>query len=165
MGAKKIDLILFLERNILSLALLIVVLIPASGCFFASGEFTADEPLNNAESIIKVNKTTKAEILKAFGPPIAIARKGTTITFPSPGPRKEGYKEVASETFFELFSTKHNLTEDYIVYYYHSSTIKESFFFFIIPGSYQKSLIVNKLWILINEKTGVVEDYLLREEK
>ena len=88
------------------------------------------------------------------------------MTFPPPGPRKVGYEELQSETFFELFSAKNEITADHIIYYYYSSEIKESIFGLIVGGGTDtKRFAVNRLWVLINEKIGIAENYLFREEK
>ena len=143
------------------------VMICTSGCGIGSGKHIIGQPLREAQSArIKRGETTKQQILEWFGPPVAIARKAATMTFPPPGPRKVGYEELQSEIFFELFSAKNEITEDHIIYYYYSSEIKESFFVLIVGGGTDtKILAVNKLWVLINKKTGIAENYLFREEK
>ena len=139
------------------------MLICMSGCMVSGVEYIIDEPLNEARiEEIQRAETTKQEILKWFGPPVAIARQGTTMKIPPPGPTKEGYEEILSETFFELFSAKHEIIEGHIIYYYYYSVIKGSFAGIGLAGNSKQRLVVSKLWILINDTTGIVEDYLMR---
>jgi hypothetical protein len=139
------------------------MLICMSGCMVTGVEYTVDEPLNEARiEGIQRAETTKQEILTWFGPPVAIARQGTTTKIPPPDLSKKGYEEVSSETFFELFSAKHEITEDHIIYYYYYREVKGSFAAIGLVGNSKQRLVVSKLWILINDTTGIVEDYLLR---
>jgi hypothetical protein len=153
-------------KMILLHAVFAFILIGMSSCVVGKSKHIIGEPFNEAQiKGIQRAETTKQEILTWFGPPVAIARQGTTMTFPPPGPAKKGYEEVSSETFFELFSAKHEISEDHIIYYYYYSVIKGSFTDCGLAGSSKKRLVVSKLWILINKKTGIVEDYLLRREE
>ncbi len=162
-GVKNIVKSLWKMKMILSHAFFAFMLICMSGCMVSGVEYIIDEPLNEAQiKEIQRAETTKQEILKWFGPPVAIARQGTTMKIPPPGPTKKGYEEVLSETFFELFSAKHEIIEGHIIYYYYYREIKGSFAAIGLLGTSKKRLVVSKLWILINDKTGIVEDYLLR---
>lgn len=107
-----------------------------------------DSPLSQAVvDTIKPGVTQKYKILDLFGPPTAIARKNKVMTMPPPGHLKSGFIEVNSETFFEAFLLKHGNTDNHIVYYYYH------------PSAWDSE---SRLWVYIDETTGVVDDYLFR---
>jgi len=122
---------------------------------------------------IHPGKSTKYEILSSLGPPLAIAVRDEPVTFESPtiwiirndhkpqlAPGK--YNEIESDLFFELFSSQHDLTEYHRVYYYYSALSRLHIWF---GGMYKKAKTdIDELWILVNEKTGIVEDYFLKKE-
>lgn len=136
------------------------------GCFVARENVLADEALPG-EHIrgIRRGATTRQEILERFGPPVAIARRGTTMVYPPPGPEKRGRADVQSDAFFELFSTGRALRDTEIVYYYDSSRLKGTGIL-IVPliggGSHSMEVVVERLWLLIDERTGIVEDHVFR---
>ena len=136
------------------------------GCVMVRERFQADEPLprERIREIVR-GATTRREILERFGPPAAVARRGRTMVFPPPGPAKRGRQDVGSETFLELFSTARALREAEIVYYYDASRVEANGFVFVPligGGYYLNRILVERLWLLIDENTGVVEDYVFR---
>jgi hypothetical protein len=137
-----------------------------SGCFMLKERFAADEPISREHvgNIVR-GATGRREILAWFGPPTAVARRGTTMVYPPPGPVRQGWREVRSDTFFELFSPERRWRGTEIVYYYDASRV-EANGFVLIPliggGYYQKTILVERLWLLIDESTGIVEDYAFR---
>jgi len=64
------------------------------------------------------------------------------------------------ESSFELFSSKHKITEDHRIYVYTFTEFKVRGYPFG-AGSHSLS---DKLLILVNEKTGIVEDYIFSKE-
>ena len=87
-----------------------------------AGSYEVGEPFGEDQiKKIQPGKTTRQEILEMFGPPVAVAKKGKVMKIPSLGQRKEGSEEIDSDTFFELFSTTHELTANHIIYYYYHS--------------------------------------------
>ena len=101
-----------------------------------------------------------------MAPPKAIAAKDEVSTFPAeriaghgrmPRPFYEvktrlPYYRIDSDTLFELFSKDRQLTEYHRIYYYTDLVYR--------PFSFQPE---SRLWILINEKTNIVEDYIFRK--
>ena len=123
------------------------------GCFVARENVLADEALPG-EHIrgIRRGATTRQEILERFGPPVAVARRGNPMVNPA-------------ETSFELFSTGRSLRDTEIVYYYDSSRLKATGVLIVplVGGGYHKSeTVVERLWLLIDDGTGIVEDYVFR---
>src|SRR5512143_1610047 len=89
-----------------------------SGCFVARENVLADEALPG-EHIrgIRRGATTRQEILERFGPPVAVARRGTATVYPPPGAARRERAEVPSEAFFELFSAGRAVRDTEIIYY------------------------------------------------
>lgn len=137
-----------------------------SGCAAVWERYRADEPLGHDRvAVIRPGETTRKEVLLRFGPPVAVARRGTTMIFPPPGEQKRGRLDVPSEVFFELFSAKRALTDDDIVYYYYSPQEKMAGFFVLLGGGgYTRRVAIEKVWFLINDRTGIVEDCRYRNE-
>jgi hypothetical protein len=134
-----------------------------AGCAVISGKYVIEESFTDEQvKQIRNNQTTKAEILAWFGPPLAVARQGESLKVPPPGPGKRGSHDVPAEQFFALFAQKHELTKDQIVYYYHDSSLRWAEIV-ILNGDFPTipSMRVKKLWVLINEKTGIAEDTFL----
>jgi hypothetical protein len=138
------------------------------GCFVFGERHQVDEPLpHDAIQGIRRGVTTRQEVLERFGPPTAVARRGATMVYPPPGPGKRGRMDVQADTFLELFSVNRPLRDEEVTYYYDSSRIK-AIGFLIIPvigGGYNsKRVAVERLWLLIDGSTGIVEDYVFRGE-
>jgi len=154
----------FSKYRLIFLGVALSILFSGGGC--AIGSFTSDEQLDKGYiDKIQRGKTTKQEILDWLGLPKAIARKGKIIKAPSNAPEK-GMEEVDSELLFELFSEKHEIGDHHIIYFYHSS-VTQIGNIIIVPLVYVGSGSVNidRLWILINQKTHRVEDYVFRSSQ
>lgn len=136
------------------------------GCFVARERILAGEPLpGDRIREIRRGTTTKQEILERFGPPAAIARPGTTVVFPPPGLGGRGRAEVPSEVFLELFSSGRAIRDSDVVYYYDASCLKSTGVLIVplIGGGYHSTeMAVERLWVLVDGRTGVVEDYVYR---
>lgn len=151
----------FSKYRLIFLGVALSILFSGGGCWIRS--FTLDEQLDKGYiDKIQRGKTTKQEILDWLGLPKAIARKGKIIKAPSNDPEK-GMEEVDYELIFELFSEKHEIGDHHIIYFYHSSATQFGHIM-IFPLVYVGSGSVNidRLWILINQKTHRVEDYVFR---
>ena len=136
-----------------------------SGCFLMTAEYKMGETIEDESAKnIQPGKTVKQDILQWFGPPIAIARKGELVKIPRLGANRTGWDEIQSDTFFELFSSKQPLTQNHIVYYYHSAEETSTAGMLIVYAHGEGKLAVSNLWILIDDKTGVVADFLFRRE-
>jgi len=153
-------------RKISVFVVFICAVVLLGGCMVAGRKYKGEECFQK-DQIEKIlpGKTTKQEILLWFGPPLAIARKGKVIKIPSPDVQKTSSYELHSDTFLELFSGKHEITENHIVYYYTYSEMKGTETVVVFAGTGNSKLVVDKLWILINKETGIVEDYVFREQE
>lgn len=147
-----------------ALAALTVLLL--GGCFAMRDRRAIDEPiLPGRVAEIRPGVTTRWEVLEAFGPPRAVARPGTTMTFPPPGGWRPGGEAVPSEAFLGLFAVRRPLRPSEVVFYYEASARKETGFL-VFPlvggGAVTKEAVVDRLFLLVNEETGRVEDVILR---
>jgi len=145
----------------LVLAVIPAAIISVAGCIV--GNYASDDQLDT-DYIEEIQKgiTTKQEILDRLGLPKILARKGKTVKVPSNDPEKD-MEEVDSELLFELFSAKHAIGDHHIVYFYYSSNMHMAVVMPILPiASASGSMDIDRLWILIDQNTGIVEDYLFR---
>lgn len=137
-----------------------------SGCFVIKQRLPADEPLPAARiGAIRAGATTRREILEWFGPPTGIARRGAVMVYPAPGVAMRGRVDIRSDAVFELFSAGRTPRASDIVYYYDSACVKGLGILFIPivgGGGYTREVAVERLWILIDENTGLVEGHVFR---
>jgi hypothetical protein len=138
------------------------------GC--GSYSITSGKPIDEKTvKMIQPGKTTKDEIIQLFGPPQSIEKpsgkeeatakeeKVKTMVVPAwPG----GTIPPSFESSFELFSSKHKIIEDHRIYVYTFTKFKGE----VGPFGGGSHNLSDKLLILINEKTGVVEDYVFSKE-
>ena len=127
--------------------------------------YRIESPLQASEvEKISPGKTTRREVLDLFGPPAAIARRGQQIiTVPVPGIKREPSQQVQAETFFALFSA-YAPNDSHVIYYYWRAEMREAHAMAVLAIGSLGKLSVDKLWVLIDERTGVVVDYVFREE-
>ncbi len=137
------------------------ILICFAGCTI-SKQYLSDEPIDKKEAErIRPGETSVREALTLLGPPIAIARHGHNMVFPPRATNAALFLDA--DSFLELFSSNRVLREEEVVYYYKASREKLSaffvFFLVINGGGYTEQTEVQQLWLLVNEKTGIIEDY------
>jgi hypothetical protein len=145
-----------------------------SGCVLIGGHYLHDEPIGEKRvDVIRPGETKIQQVLMRLGPPIAIARPGQTVVFP-------GQDTGRSDTFFELFSSNRTFNKDEVIYYYQalrresSGLIVIGLGLYLITGAEDPMLILfngggetdrneaERLWLLVNEKTGLIEDAVYR---
>ena len=130
-----------------------------SGCIYVT-KTTGEQLFTKAQAEkIERGKTTKAEVLQWFGPPVAIVRKNEG------GQELKGEEDIRPETFLELFSGKHRISQDHVVYYYRNLGRGGAMIGIVVAGGTQEWKTRERLWILINEKNGIVEDYMLLQDQ
>jgi hypothetical protein len=155
--------------------LALLIMVPVEGCIWGSVQY--DRTLEK-ETIknIEPGKTTRRNIQEWFGPPKVLARKDSTVLLPSlkkeQGEAQEGeVREVDSKVFFKYFSVKYPISEHHVVYYYlnegedlsgFSVPIPFGTMLLSLPATYG-NLQFSELWVLVNRKTGQVEDYVFLE--
>ena len=136
-----------------------------SGCYIplwgSSGTPIETEQLNK----IQPGKTTKNEVFEWIGPPIAVLASNEfyPVRMPPKGARSSIQSSIQSDTFFELFSSQHQFHEYHRVYYFHYAFRIDHYAMGMIVSAQTSKVKIDKLWLLVNEKTGIVEDYKFRK--
>lgn len=157
-----------LSKISIKYATIVLVLLCLSGCCLIGGQYLADEPIEKKRvERISPGQTSVREVLTRLGPPVAIARSERTVIFPPPSIGRSGYLEMNSDAFFELFSPGRALRKEEVVYYYDASR-KSSLGGLVIMilinfGGQTDRVKVERLWLLVDEKTGIIEDYVYRD--
>jgi hypothetical protein len=135
----------------------VIIAFMTSGCIVMSSYQSGESLQEKQIQQIAPGTTTKQQILDLFGPPVAVARKGSAQMVPS------AYQGIQVDTFFELFSPKHTLTERHIVYYYPAREVKGTSVLVPFAGAANNQVATDRLWILIDDGTGIVADYVFRK--
>ena len=146
--------------------LALIILVP--GCIWGSVQYDRTlekEMIKN----IKPGTTTRANILEWFGPPGIMTGKEGTVSLPSLEAGSGKMRKVDSNVFFKYFLQRHALSEHHVVYYYFDEWEKISGVsiplgntLFSLPLT-STDLQFSELWVLVNRKTGRVEDYVFLE--
>ena len=155
------DLFFRAARSISITFILVLSLIFTAGCGVVVQRFKVEVPFT-AKKVEEISrgKTTKAELLEWFGPPSALVRKDERVEIPING--SKGPEHLPGESFFEPFDGRHESTPGHIVYYYQSFYIHNEIVFFVeagIPTPLRE--VYNKVWILIDDESSLVVDYIL----
>ncbi len=108
---------------------------------------------------IEPGKTSKSEILERFGMPQAIAIRGKDLEYLNPNLWN---KKIQGDVFFEFFAQEHKVSYHHRIYHYYQSNRSghSAFLLFFIGEVYKIN--AEQLWLLVNERTGIVEDYFYR---
>jgi hypothetical protein len=118
---------------------------------------------------IQPGKTLKKEALEWFGAPMTISARGEVVVVPKASIPDKEYRVprrptiVESDTFFDLFSSEVELTEYHRVYYFYFSESRELMYFLILAMYDEIDTKFDKLWLLVDEKTGIVDDYFFKK--
>jgi hypothetical protein len=145
-----------------------LAILPLCGCVpvipFRTGKQIREEQVK----AITPGSTTKSELFERFGAPTAVVVRDevTAITSPSawsaPLQNRFDYSFDAN-TFFELFPTTRESNEYHRVYYYHY-VVSSKVGYILILGLYESGKTkTDRLWVLVNEKMGTVEDYAFKK--
>lgn len=118
---------------------------------------------------IQPGKTLKRDALEWFGAPMTISARGEIVVIPKASVPDKEYRVprrptvVESDTFFDLFSPEVEFTEYHRVYYFYFSESRELMYFLILAMYDEIETKFDKLWLLVDERTGIVEDYFFKE--
>jgi hypothetical protein len=151
-------------------ALALILLLP--GCIWGSVHYDwtlKKEVIKNIEP----GKTTRMNILQWLGPPAILAEQGGVTLLPTLDPDPEKMRKVDSKVFFKYFLEGHAISEQHVVYYYFNEWEKINGVSIPIGNTLlslpltSTDLQFSELWVLVNRKTGQVEDFVFleREEK
>ena len=118
---------------------------------------------------LQPGKTHKRDALEWFGVPIAISARGEIVMIPKVSVPDKEYRVprrltiVESNTFFDLFASEHEFTKYHRVYYFHFVESRNLTYYFILATYDEIDTRFDKLWLLIDERTGIVEDYFFKK--
>jgi hypothetical protein len=159
--------IIFANRTGSFVSLAVVSLLLA-GCCMLSAKYRTDEAIGR-ESVLKIRcgETTLEDVVKQFGPPLVIARKGKNTIYSTPRQATVRFVERSSQPFLELFSKDRPVSDNEAVYYYRATKRdKTGFLLFLLLiniGETINEVQTEHLWLLVDEQTGVVEDVEYRD--
>ncbi len=147
--------------------LLVLASLSLAGCCMVSANYREDETIGRERVLkVKCGETTREDIVTQLGPPIVIARKGKPMLYSAPRLATVRFAKRSSEPFLELFSKSRALRDDEAVYYYRATERNETAFLMILllvnMGGSGNEVQTEHLWLLIDEKSGIVEDVVYR---
>ncbi len=105
--------------------------------------------------------TTKAELFDRLGPPAAVIARGEVAVLAAPAtwaaPLWNGaISAFDSGTVYELFGA----ADEYRRIYYFRNVVSRKMTYFMIFAVYESGdTRSDRLWVLVDERTGIVEDY------
>jgi hypothetical protein len=118
---------------------------------------------------IQPGKTLKKEALEWFGAPMTISARDEMVTVPKASIPDNEYRVprrptvVNANTFFDLFTSDAELTKYHRVYYFYFSESRDLTYYLFIAQYDEINTRFDKLWLLVDERTGIVEDYFFKE--
>ncbi len=147
------------------LALLLTALL--AGCVARGAPLSAER----VKSIIP-GKSTKGDVLGMFGAPVSIAVQNEMLAVPRPASMISAFSgtgallpggatyRLGADTFFALFPTA---TEYHRVYYFYRSVSYRYPVFYLVYFGENGWAKTDRLWVLVEERTGIVEDYAFKK--
>lgn len=147
------------------LALVVLAVSTAQGCVYFP-PFHSGAPVPQARvAALRPGTTTKYELLESFGMPLSIARKGETLLIArgmdhaAGGVTPAHFEYLSADAFFEPFADRATGAQHRVYYYSHTISSKHA----VVITAYLKESVTRRsedLWVLVNEQTGLVEDFL-----
>ena len=132
-------------------------------------KYSGTEIKENRVAQILPGKTLKRDALEWFGTPMTISARDELVVVPKASIPDKEYRVprrptiVNSETFFDLFSSDVEFTKYHRVYYFYFSENRNLMFFLFLAKYDEINTRFDKLWLLVDERTGIVEDYFFKE--
>jgi len=118
---------------------------------------------------IQPGKTHKRDALEWFGAPITISARGEIVVVPKVSVPDKEYRVpqrptiVESDTFFDLFASDVEFTKYHRVYYFHFVESRNLTYYLLVATYDEIDTRFDKLWLLVDEKTGIVDDYFFKK--
>jgi hypothetical protein len=78
-------------------------------------------------------------------------------------PLSRGVYRVDTAAYYELFARRRTLGEAHQIVYYEHLTSHKFFWMLLILYYSQGEATADRLWVLVNEETGLVEDYAFKK--
>lgn len=140
---------------------IIFISLSPSGCAVVgssvdAGDILSDEKIRH----IQKGQTTRKEVLKLFGPPVAVFHEGKQATIYLP----TGKEEISYELAFLPFSSDFKPQSELVIFYYQSFAESGFDFMVIAAGTTKKTIKRKRLWILLDEKKDCVVAYDFRKD-
>ncbi len=161
-------------KRYLVISIVGLALLSATGCVAPAFPFKTGEPIREERvASISPGTTTKQDLLEQFGPPTTIVAQHEIVAIPATfawnaGPatslsmKTRDYR-FQSDTFFELFASGREPGEYYRIYYYDYVVSSKTGYIFVVAFYESGTTETDRLWVLVNEKTGIVEDYVFKK--
>lgn len=117
---------------------------------------------------IKPGATTKNDLFERFGAPTAIVVRDEIAAVATPESwtapfRNESTYGFDAAAFYALFPAAPDSAEYRRIYYYHHVESRKMTYVMILFIYERGRTTWDRLWVLVNEKTGIVEDYAFRK--
>jgi hypothetical protein len=155
-------------RRIAQAVVAAVAALSAGGCLPALS-FRTGQPIgDNQVAAIAPGTTTKYDLLERFGAPAAIVARGEVTVIDAPLTWAAPYRTEVSgsfggDTVYELFPPAGE-RGDYRRIYCYRHVVSRKMIYFMLLALYERGDTASDLlWVLVNEKTGIVEDYAFRK--
>jgi hypothetical protein len=157
----------------MAVCLAIVLATASCGVIVVSNEAVLDEPFRAEQAhAIRNGQTTKQEILHWLGPPLVVARPGTTVRMPKPELYNALSSDVPAETLFDRFLAVVPPPRSPVLYYYEDQKLQWTdvgsacFVGRTYGGTKPASGTMNvvRLWVLLDDSTQLVVDHRVETE-
>jgi hypothetical protein len=167
------------SRGLLFAVMALFAATAACGIVILPNRTVLDEPFK-AEQVkaIQNGLTTKKEILAWFGPPLVVARPGTTVRMPEQELYNALGEDVSADTLFTRFKNASRSPRSPLLYYYEDQELEWEdlgAFLLLMPvvrgpngsvaGPVNGRMKVTKLWILLDDANQRVVDHQIEEGK
>ncbi len=150
-------------------------IVVAAGCALLLGAClpgisrTTGRPIgDDGVDSIAPGTTTKSALFERFGPPAAIVARHEVAVVSTALVRSDPFRggqpsySFDADTFFELFPSAMKSGEYRRIYYYRRVESDGGIFYMLLAIYQTGKTKADGLWVLVNEKTGIVDDYAFR---
>lgn len=158
-----------LKPKLIFAAIVMICVSLLSGCFVAPYTYTCGQSIKEDKlKKIEAGKTTKEEIIKWFGVPSTVVNKGEKAGVTATQYGAAGLIQSTGFSFdelFSLFSSRHKSKESHVIYYYDYTKTEGATFNIIFFSPSNSKVLTDKLLVLIDENTCIVEDYIFSKQR
>lgn len=138
------------------IALLALAAMLTAGCVGVWGSRTGRAIKRSTVAKIEPGCTSREQVLERFGVPDAIVEPGRSVPF-----MRGGHGNIVTQPF-SLFSSAHSITRDHRVYFYVTTKLVAAWAGVPHLCAQTGTSKTDQLFVLINERTALVEDYVYK---